>query len=57
MDFDPGSGALGGRPPGRRRELFKVSITTKQTYNGSLLSFIDCRGVKISKCGGGGGGG
>ena len=57
MDFDPGSGALGGGPPGRRRELFKVSITTKQTYNGSLLSFIDCRGGKISKCGGGGGGG
>ena len=26
VDLDPGSGALGGRPPGRRRELLKVSI-------------------------------
>ena len=27
VDLDPGSGALGGRPPGRRRELLKVSNT------------------------------
>ena len=26
VDLDPGWGALGGRPPGRRRELLKVSI-------------------------------
>ena len=33
------------------------NIATNWTYDSSLQSFIDCRGVKQWKCGGGGGGG
>ena len=38
VDLDPGCGALGGRPPGRRRELLKVSTVLR--YYMKYLSLL-----------------